>query len=101
MFRGIYLDKRMKNKLFIGEKISDLKGRVVKDNLKSKIVKSYDVSLRSAFYSPRTLIARALVGERIYFQTGKGINSIKVTENMVGFKVSEYSISRKNNQRKK
>lgn len=92
MFRRLYLDKQMKNFLF------DRKSNL--SELKLKNLKAYDKSIKNLFFSKDTVIPKSLVGYRIFVHNGKGIASLKITSGMLGFKLSEFFLFYKNNQRK-
>lgn len=92
MFRRLYLDKQMKNFLF------DRKSNL--SELKLKNLKAYDKSIKNLFFSKDTVIPKSLVGYRIFVHNGKGIASLKITSGMIGFKLSEFFLFYKNNQRK-
>lgn len=92
MFRRLFLDKQMKNFLF------NKKTSITEVKLKN--LKSYDKSIKNLFFSKESVIPKSLVGYRIFVHNGRGIASLKITSGMVGFKLSEFFLYYKNNQRK-
>ena len=84
MLRRISLNRTLK-KIIFSKKVS-----VFVEPMVSKNLKSYDKRLKNFFYPTTIVIPKKLVGQRIFFFTGKGISSIKVTSFMVGYRLSEF-----------
>lgn len=84
MLRKISINRRLK-KIIFSKKVS-----LSVEPMVSKNLKSYDKSLKNFFYPTTIVIPKRLVGHRIFFFTGKGISSIKITSFMVGYRLGEF-----------
>lgn len=72
------------------------KGPFVDDHLFDKIDKMNEASQRKPIktWSRRSLITPEFVGHTFLVHNGKNFNSVFVTENMVGHRLGEFSITR-------
>jgi ribosomal protein S19 len=84
MLRRISINRKLKKIIFSKKVFLSVESMV------SKNLKSYDKSLKNFFYPTTIVIPKKLVGHRIFFFTGKGISSIKITSFMVGYRLGEF-----------
>ena len=72
------------------------KGPFVEASLVAKIEKSAKEGLRKPIktWSRRSMITPDFVGHTLMVHNGKVFNSVYVTENMVGHKLGEFSLTR-------
>jgi ribosomal protein S19 len=84
MLRRISINRTLK-KIIFSKRLT-----ISVEPMVSKNLKSYDKSLKNFFYPTTIIIPKRLVGHRIFFFTGKGISSIKVTSFMVGYRLGEF-----------
>jgi len=83
--RKIFLKKNLIQSLFT-------LGEIPEALILLKNFKSYDKNLKLNFFERSVTIPKNFVGKRIFFNTGKGISSIKISSYMIGLKLGEFGL---------
>ena len=104
MKRSIFFDRLLYKKIFFGnDSLVGLNNKVEKMITFSKNKKflNYTKDLSKFLHKKNSLITDHLVGQRIYVHMGKEFFSLKITLNMVGYKLGEFFYKRKELNREK
>jgi len=94
MLRNLFFDKSFRKNLLSGNQkfIGNINFSI--NNKNFKLLKTYDKSIKGLFFTKKIIIPADMVGQRIFYHTGKGISSLKITSFMVGYKLGEFLILR-------